>query len=344
MIAKIAVSAANFAIDKPYSYFIPEGMNLCPGMRVTVSFGRGNRRCEGVVLAVEPGESDGLKTVERALDTEPLLSDTMLRLAAFIRERCFCTYFDAIRAMLPAGLWFQTRNTWSLTGDRSWEQAKLRNADALQVLSFLRDCGGTSDSNALRLLMDEERLEKAGTYLLRKKWITADTDYLRRTNDKTQRIATLAVSAEEAMAYAASRPKSAALQRSVLELMCSVGSASVKDICYYTGAKTATVNRLGQLGFLDFSDSPVLRCRQIEPAKVPEKLTLNEEQENAFQGLLAQMHREDPGAALLYGVTGSGKTAVYIQLIKACLAMGKQAVLLVPEIALTPQLLGLMAA
>ena len=344
MIAKIAVSAANFAIDKPYSYFIPEGMNLCPGMRVTVSFGRGNRRCEGVVLAVEPGESDGLKTVERALDTEPLLSDTMLRLAAFIRERCFCTYFDAIRAMLPAGLWFQTRNTWSLTGDRSWEQAKLRNADALQVLSFLRDCGGTSDSNALRLLMDEERLEKAGAYLLRKKWITADTDYLRRTNDKTQRIATLAVSAEEAMAYAASRPKSAALQRSVLELMCSVGSASVKDICYYTGAKTATVNRLGQLGFLDFSDSPVLRCRQIEPAKVPEKLTLNEEQENAFQGLLAQMHREDPGAALLYGVTGSGKTAVYIQLIKACLAMGKQAVLLVPEIALTPQLLGLMAA
>ena len=91
MIAKIAVSAANFAIDKPYSYFIPEGMNLCPGMRVTVSFGRGNRRCEGVVLSVEPGGPEGLKTVERALDQEPLLSDTMLRLAAFIRERCFGT-------------------------------------------------------------------------------------------------------------------------------------------------------------------------------------------------------------------------------------------------------------
>ena len=73
-------------------------------------------------------------------------------------------------------------------------------------------------------------------------------------------------------------------------------------------------------------------------------LQLNEEQQAAFDGLAAQMESENPGAALLYGVTGSGKTSVYIKLIRRCLEAGKQAVLLVPEIALTPQLLGLMAA
>ena len=87
MIAKIAVAAANFAIDKPYSYGIPQGMALQPGMRVTVPFGRGNRRCEGVVLSVEPGDEGQLKSVAQVLDAEPLLSETMLRLAAFLRQR-----------------------------------------------------------------------------------------------------------------------------------------------------------------------------------------------------------------------------------------------------------------
>ena len=105
MIAKIAVDAANFAIDKPYSYFIPTDMKLLPGMRVQIPFGRGNRRTEGIVLAIEPGENTGLKPVERSLDREPVLSDRMLRLAAFLRERCFCTFYEAIRTMLPAGVY-----------------------------------------------------------------------------------------------------------------------------------------------------------------------------------------------------------------------------------------------
>ena len=112
MIAKIAVSAANFAIDKPYSYRIPEGMELSSGIRVMVPFGRGNRRTEGVVLSVEEGSAEGLKTVERKLDEEPMLTEHMLRLAAFLRDRYFCTFYDAIRAILPAGRWFKSKDTY----------------------------------------------------------------------------------------------------------------------------------------------------------------------------------------------------------------------------------------
>ena len=70
MIGKIAVSAANFAIDKPYSYCIPEGMQVKPGMRVQLPFGRANKRCEGVVLTVEEGSAAGLKAIELCLDEE----------------------------------------------------------------------------------------------------------------------------------------------------------------------------------------------------------------------------------------------------------------------------------
>ena len=345
MIAKIAVSAANFAIDKPYSYFIPENMTLCPGMRVQIPFGRSNRSTEGVVIAVEEGEQGVLKAVSCALDKEPVLSKKMLQLAAFLQERYFCTYFDAVRAMLPGGLWFQSKDTYTLTEDLSWQDKKLRDATASAVLQFIADNGGSAEGSSLRgSFQNAEALEKALGYLLRKKWIFAQKDFSRRTNDKTEEIAGLALPADTVLAYANSRPKSALMQKAVLELMCCVGSAPVKEICYYTGAKPATVRRLAELGYLELSEKPTFRCREIRPAADAADMVLNADQQSVFDGLLAQMQSQDPAQALLYGVTGSGKTAVYIHLIRACLAQGRQAILLVPEIALTPQLLGLMAA
>ena len=345
MIAKIAVSAANFAIDKPYSYRVPEGMTLLPGQRVQLPFGRGNTRCEGVVLAVEPGEEAGLKAVERCLDDGPVLTALQLRLAAFLRERYFCTFYDAIRAMLPAGLWFQTKDSYALTDDLSWQDKPIRKDGALEILRLLEDLGGQTDETGLQILgLEETVLDDAIAYLVRKKWITAETDFQRRLGDKTEKIATLASSPEEAMEFASHRPKSAAMQRSVLELLCSVGSAAVKELCYFTGASTATVNRLEKLGYITLSERPVLRCREIKPAKLEGPLVLNPEQQACYEGLSRQMEEPNPGVALLYGVTGSGKTSVYIKLIRNCLDQGKSAMLLVPEIALTPQLLGLMAA
>ena len=345
MIAKIAVSAANFAIDKPYSYRIPEGMELQPGQRVQIPFGRGNTRSEGVVLAVESGEEEKLKSVERVLDEEPVLSGYQLRLAAFLRDRYFCTFYDAIRAMLPAGLWFQSRESYALTEDRSWKDKHLRKAGAMEVLWLMEDLGGETDENGLHALgLEESALQEAIGYLVRKKWITAKLDYSRRMGDKTERIATLASSPEEAMEFASHRPKSAAMQKSVLELLCSVGSVAVKELCYFTGASTATVNRLEKLGYITLTERPVLRCREIKPAKLDGPLVLNEDQQSCFDGLSEQMRQEHPGVALLHGVTGSGKTSVYIRLIQTCLENGKSAMLLVPEIALTPQLLGLLVA
>ena len=345
MIGKIAVSAANFAIDKPYSYWIPQDMALAPGQRVMVPFGRANRRTEGIVLTVEPGSEDKLKPVESCLDDGPILTETQLRLAAFLRERYFCTFFDAIRVMLPAGLWFRTRLTVSLTEERSWKDKTIRKEGAAELLELLENLGGTAQEEALRrLIPDEEALRQVLSYLRQKKWIDCQTDFLRKTQDKSEKIATLAQSPEETMAYAASRPRSAAMQRQVLELLCSVGSVAVKDLCYFTGASTATVNRLEKLGYLTLSQRPVLRCREIRLAKLSGPLVLNEEQQVCFEGLASQMAREEPGVALLYGVTGSGKTSVYIRLIQTCLEKGKSAMLLVPEIALTPQLLGILAA
>ena len=344
MIAKIAVSAATFAIDKPYSYRVPEGMELVPGLRVTIPFGQGNRRCEGIVLTLEQGSADGLKTVEQVLDQEPILSETMLRLAAFMRERYFCTFYDAIRVMLPAGALSQVKDRYSLTENLSWKEKPGKQADAMAVLRFLEDCGGQTTGAALKKVLPEEETRLAALkYLLKKKWIATESDISLLQRDKTEKIATLKASAEEAMAYASSRSLRSPGQRKVLELLCSLERASVKDICYYTGATSANIKRLAELGYVELTEREVLRCSQIRPAQLDGPLVLNNEQQAAFDGIFGQMTGEK-GVALLHGVTGSGKTSVYLKLIQSCLEAGKTAMLLVPEIALTPQLLSLLVA
>ena len=102
-IVKIAVSAAPYSIDKPYDYWAPEALQLAPGMRVKLPFGKGNRVCEGMVLQIIPGERGGLKEIIARLDDTPVLSEKMLHLAAFLRQRYYCTFYDALHAILPAG-------------------------------------------------------------------------------------------------------------------------------------------------------------------------------------------------------------------------------------------------
>ena len=107
-IARVAVSGVSYWFDRPYSYAVPEQFKsqLFPGMRVAVPFG-GSRPREGVVLALAPGDGQTLKKVLALLDEAPILTEEQLRLALWMRERFFCTVSDAVRAILPAGLWYK---------------------------------------------------------------------------------------------------------------------------------------------------------------------------------------------------------------------------------------------
>ncbi len=342
MVAKIAVAAAVYAIDKPYSYRVPPGLSVTPGMRVTVPFGRGNRRTEGVVLAV--GEEEGteaLKDVGGRLDETAPLSEEDLRVAAFVRERCYCTFYDAIRAMLPAGLWFRAkRKAVLLEGPRE----ALKDPDARRLAGLLESLGGEADYAFLKKqFQNEGALRTALRELSKRGLVSVEEELTRKAGDKTERIASLTGTSEETMEYAARKRRSAPAQYAVLELLCTIGSGSTKEICYFTGATMSTVNRLEKLGWLTLREQPVQRRAAIPTVRAG-PLNLTEEQQRVFDGLLEQWGAERPGAALLYGVTGSGKTAIYLKLIERCLERGRDALLLVPEIALTPWLLGLVAA
>ena len=346
MIAGIAVDGLVYAIDKPYSYLLPDTLAARPGCRVSVPFGAGNRLREGMVLTLRPGEDPGLKAVVQVLDPEPVLSEQMLRLAAFVRERYFCTFYEAIRAMLPAGLWIRSREVFALAKlPEDWEKRLKDEPLQARLIALLREMGGRLRDDALyRQCGAGPEIAEALRKLRDRGFLRAETELRRKNSEKTELILELTADPAQIEDHLRARGKSAPMQRAVLELLSTVGVISQKELQYFTGASVQTLHALVRAGLLRISAQELLRKTHIAPYAGDTRFDLTADQRSVFEGLLAQMNAPRPGAALLYGVTGSGKTAVYINLIRRCLAQSRSALLLVPEIALTPQLLSLFHA
>ena len=143
-IARIAVEQTAFHFDKLYDYTIPDRMGDVPcGSRVLVPFGGGNRRRQGIVLAyAESGEVAKLKPISAVLDAQPLLNDEMLAMVHWLKERTFCTYFDAVRAMLPSGLYMRIRPIYRVVEELPGEALSVLSPYPMIGLCGLSEFGG----------------------------------------------------------------------------------------------------------------------------------------------------------------------------------------------------------
>ncbi len=350
-IAKVAVAKAVYAIDRPYDYLVPKELEerLQAGMRVLVPFAAGNRGSDGLVLSIfeAPSAGPALKCIQAVLDDWPVLDERAVQLALWMRERYFCTVYDCVKAMLPAGLYFSLRDRVAIRQGMDRERAYGAAEDspaAVQLLDLLWSWGGKGDMEQIRLAFGAKDPNPAIRRLIDGGVAVLETGAQRAVADKTEKLAVLAMPAEDAMAIVTSKRKSAPLRYAVTELLCALGAASAKELCYFTGASMQTIKSLEKSGILTLEKQEVLRSASL--ADVPPALppVLNEEQQAAFAGLDALARKGEPAAALLCGVTGSGKTQVYIRLIQESLARGRTALVLVPEIVLTPQLLRIFAS
>lgn len=345
--ASIAVSAATYAIDRPYTYLLSGEMKELarPGMRALVPFGQGNRPAEGIILSVgqEAGEPDfKLKQVLTLLDDEPVVDEKGIHLAIWMRDRLFCTVYEAARAMLPAGLYISLKDQYVLEKSVSREaayQAAGNSTGAKKLLDILYSNNGRITAGDLRTAFGAQSPTRFITQLKKAGILAQDTTAARQVGDKTEQFASLAVSGEEARHLLEASKRRYPIHRSVVELVASLERVPVTELCYYTGASKATLKTLVKKGILQLERQELYRSPMQESVEQAEPPVLNEDQQRAFDGLAALLGSGKPSCSLLYGVTGSGKTQVYIQLIHHCLAEGKGAIMLVPEIALTPQML-----
>ena len=132
-VAKVAVQAATYAIDKVYDYLLPPELAGQVGCRVLVPFGRGNRLSEAVILSLRQEVPDKpLKAVRTLLDEEPILTEKELRLTLWMTRRYFCTFYDALRTVLPTAVWYHYRETWTLV--REPEEPTAQEAAVCRLL------------------------------------------------------------------------------------------------------------------------------------------------------------------------------------------------------------------
>ncbi|MDR0936476.1 MAG: primosomal protein N' [Oscillospiraceae bacterium] len=277
--ARVAVDVT-YALDLVYEYAVPEASlaTALPGSRVAVPFGRGNTLKEGVILALtDAPDYQNPKALQSVLDPAPLISSEQLALAKFMKARFFCSLYDALRAIIPVGLWYKI------------------------------DPGGRHTENV---------------------------------RGKTAEFALLTATAERAAEYAA-RTKSVP-QSEILRYLLRDSYAPLEDIYYYTGAKRPSLKSLEAKGYITIEKREAFRKPQVSELIAAEAISeLTDEQTAAYRRFLPLVNSGKPECGLLYGVTGSGKTSVYIRLIEKAASAGRGAIFLVPEISLTPQLTAL---
>lgn len=329
-IASVAVEGTVYHFDKLFDYAVSEDMaqRLLPGCRVSVPFARGNQSRQGMVMEVKRGNSTGLKYVLSVLDDEPVLTTDMINLADYMHRHLYCTYFEAVKAMLPAGLNFNIKTVYSAVPQKDKESLSEEENRIYEYLLSVKAPKKREDLMSAFGYSDFTLFEK----LAEKGYLLKSDDAFRKIGDKSVRMLRLCADAFE---YSG---KLTEKQRSVLDLLCDVGEASVKELCYYTGVTQAVVDALVKKGIAEYFDIQVYRTPETENAEKVEFPVLNLEQNNAFEGLLEKTREDKASVALLYGVTGSGKTAVFLKLIKSVTDRGKGVIVMVPEIALTPQL------
>ena len=339
---KVAVSAAPYSIDKPYSYLVPESLAAAavPGVRVMVPFGRGNKESEGLILArVQEPKLPGSKALRQILDSEPVLDKAGIDLALWMRGRYFCTVFEAVKTILPAGLWYGLREIWSLAMEpEAARSAAVGIPGAWQVLDLLEKQGGKADIRVLRDALGDGA-EKPLKAMKKAEILTCETDAKRKIADKSHRMVELAVNTEDAYALTEPKRRSAPARYEVVNFLATAGRTPAAEVSYYTGASSRTLKTMEKAGLIAFSEEEELRVPSLDDVEPGPEIVLNEEQQRAFEEILGRVQAAKPSVTLLHGVTGSGKTQVYLRLVQETLALGKTAMVLVPEIVLTPQMM-----
>ena len=337
LVARVAVAAAVYSIDRPYDYSVPAAWRetIREGHRVMVPFGAGNRKTEGIVLELQEEEaSRQLKAIAHVFDDEVVLQPQQKALALWMCRRYFCTFFQAANALFPPGVWNRKAETY-LPGELSDEGLPPKK---LRILAALRQAGKPLTAGELKKLLQPEDIKKELAQLVKSGHVTVQQQFQQNVREKKITMLRLTLPLEQALGQIGKGTLKERREK-VLRVIHQAGQLPEKEVCYLTGMSTALIRRLVTLGILTAESVQVSRMPKLLKTETPEPIALNEQQQAAFLRLQQLQQSGKPEAALLYGVTGSGKTQVYIRLIQHTLAQGKNAILLVPEIALTPQML-----
>ncbi len=333
MIAEVVVNHKSKAVDKVFDYAIAGGQDVKIGSAVIVPFGTGNKLKEAYVVGVkEKSCAKNLKSIERLSKDFTLFDEKQLELIKWMREKYLVTYLDAIHAVTPAGCEVKPEEWLVLTDG-------IKHGETDEILLKLQECGDNCEINRF-LGMFEQNIKNRLVKLLESGRITKEYRDSRNIGDKLIRVCELLVQDGEVEKIVKSLEKSnSRVQAKMLELLAECGRLSLSDLVNFSGGSYSAIRALLKKGYITAFDVEVMREpkeSELFASKTPCELT--DEQKSVLESLLKTVQKKEYKPYLLRGVTGSGKTEVYMRVIEETIKAGRQAIVLVPEISLTPQM------
>jgi primosomal protein N' (replication factor Y) len=330
-IAEVIVDVPTLQTNSPYEFKIPEALQgeVAIGMRVIVPFGLGNRRVQGFITTLKNTQDfEGeLKEISSVMDLEPVLNAELIDLGEWMAQTTYSFRISSYQTMLPAVLRATYEKVVTVTADLSDEA----------LFDIFRGKN--------RMSWDEvEERQLVSTMLKLKKENKIEVNYLvdDKVTKKVKKVVRVDMPTTELKKELQDVPGNAHRQKQFLELLLQLPADETIDMRTLRNEhdiSTAVVNRGAEEGWCVIEEVEVYRDPYRDSAiEKTEPLTLNPEQQAAYDKINTAVQKDQHEVFLLQGITGSGKTEVYLQTIAEVLAKGEGALVLVPEIALTPQM------
>lgn len=330
--ARVCVSGLSFWADKEFTYSYGEDQKdeIFPGARVIVPFGRGSKMREGIVT--ETFVSDGampLKSIVKAENSETHVTEENIELARRMAKKYYSPMYECLILMSLPKSAASIRQYYSLGELPINDPTK----DEKAVIDFVSEEGRVLMSDLTEKFSQSliKKLIKSGTLIL--------NEEIKEKGSKTALTAHLTAEHGEIDDFINTYGNKARAQVRLLEALCDVGNMPVAELIAVSGTTRASVNALCERGLIEVKNEPV-RTELFKEEKMyaDKKPVLNFEQQNAVDTALSGMKSGEFREYLIKGVTGSGKTEIYLTLCEHIIKDGKQAIILVPEISLTPQI------
>lgn len=319
--------------DRIFHYYLPHELigKVQKGSLVTVPFGGGNRHVSALVSEVLT--ADSIEKLKPVIDHSDItLTEEEYGLVFFLREHTFCSVGDAVRCVIPHSFLTQTNRVFSIT-DKQLEKDAI-NFKALIVYSFIAE----RVHPTLQNLKDEYGAEVTELLdsLISLGYVKEHSETVASKNIKMTAFYQLTFLPHLVDSTIESHKIRSDKQRAILHYLAEHGSSSADILRQELSVTTAQLNKLCEKKLLIKTEEESYRT-PYRSTKAPSDPPLTECQQNAYQSIEEKLHTGKPEAVLLHGITGSGKTRVMKEVIDRVIASGKQVILLVPEISLTPQ-------
>lgn len=335
-IAKVFVDVPTMQTNSPYSYLIPQEFlnQIQVGMRVIVSFGKGNRKVQGMVVGIDDDKSfDGkLKEIDSIMDLQPVLNTELLKLSGYLAESTFSFAITCIQTILP--------NALKVKYEKELVPATtINDADKAQIFGGQKRLLFESDQLTTQQLSRLLKLKKANQIKIN--YLVQDRAKA-KTEIQIKRTPNVSFLREE---FDSIR-KGAVQQERLLNYLVSMGEKQVSqsDLIEAADVSSATIKSGEKKKWLTRSRVEVLRDPFKHEVTRTQPLKLQPDQQNAVDAISEKINHSEYSPFLLEGVTGSGKTEVYLQSMAQALSENKTALMLVPEISLTPQMVNRVKA